>query len=101
MVNESITNEYFDFVINLFFSDTITLLDLVLFDDETAPEYSAVMAYNRFFAYLKLTSDSGDSSADNQIQELLIESGYNEADIRRFMKRKRAEESYYHGTVFS
>ena len=100
MLNKPEKNEYLDFVINLFFSDTINLLDLVLSDDESDPEYSAVMVYNRFYAYLQLTSDPGDSPADNHIQELLLESGYSETDTHRFMNRKKAEEPYYHGTIF-
>jgi len=99
MLNDVNANKYYDYVINLFFYDTISLLDLVLFDDEADPEYSAVMAYNRLLAYLKLTSDFCDSSADDRIKKLLLESGYSEADIHSFMNRKKAEEPRYEGTI--
>lgn len=104
MINNPRRNEMFDFVIGLFLSDTITMLDLVLSDDDSDPEYSAVMVYNRLFAYMSLTEDLSNlrnPSADSRIKELLIESGYKTRDIQRFMRRKKTEEAYYHGTTFS
>lgn len=100
MINNSRTNKMMDFVINLFLSDTIAMLDLVLSDDLSDPEYSAVMVYNRLYAYLSLTEESSDLSSDDQIKKYLFESGYSKIDIERFMNRKKSEEPRYHGTIF-
>lgn len=95
MKNNPERDEMLAFVIGLFLSDTITMLDLVLGDDDSNPEYSAVMVYNRLFAYITLTEDLSNLSADSRIQKLLIESGYREGDIQRFIRRKKTEEMFY------
>lgn len=51
-------------ICNYFLSDTIELLDLVLFDDVEDPQYSAITTYNRFYYYLQYMKQSNMNDED-------------------------------------
>ena len=100
MTEQCRSNDYYDFVINLFFSDTIELIDNILTDAQDDPHYSAVMAFNRLYAYLKLTSDSDRTIDEQAIVSLLQHSGYNKEDVQLLLDKKGEEEPIHRGELF-
>jgi len=99
MLNKDQEERCYDYMIHMFLSDTIELLDLVLFDDKADPHYSAVTTYNRLYAYLALTDETKERPTEERVRTFLQEAGYSGDDIRQFMEKKASEEPRFHGGI--
>ncbi|MBQ7596631.1 MAG: hypothetical protein IJU45_08210 [Clostridia bacterium] len=74
------------YIVENFLFDTITDLDMVLADSKSDPQYSAITVYKRLEAYLQY------SDKNNQdVLDFIKNSGYDENDIKLFIKKYNAE----------
>ena len=77
-----------------YFSDTIELLDLVLYYDSD-PRYSAITTLNRFWVYLQYKKMTDKSYECSNVSSLLEKIGYTPEDIALFRRKAQEERKIY------
>ena len=82
-----------------FLSDTIELFDLVLFDDEEDPQYSAITTMNRFWVYIQYQKNLNKDYACDSVASLIRQCGYPAEELERFRKKVLEERPVYHGPI--
>ena len=90
-----ILEECIEYISDLYFSDTIKLLDLVLDDDDADPQYSAITTLNRFWVYLQYKKMTDKSYECSNVSSLLEKIGYTPEDIALFRRKAQEERKIY------
>ena len=85
----------FQYMSNWYFSDTVELLDLVLYDDIEDPKYSAITALNRLWVYLQYKKSLNKDYEYSTVSSLLEKIGYTTEDIALFKRKIQNEREEY------
>ena len=89
------------YICNWYYSDTIELFDLVLYDNSEDPQYSAITTLNRFWVLLQLKRQrQGEEFENRNVSSLIEDAGYTSKDIELFRKKAREELDTYTADVF-
>ena len=93
-------DRYMRYLLDFFLQDTFELMDDVPDDDEHDPQFSAITAIERFWAYIRCEEQIDKAFPYRSVAELLRgRSCCTEDDIVRLFRKTRAERPHYHGEI--
>ncbi len=88
-------NECIEYISDWYFADTVELLDLVLDDDMTDPQYSAITTLNRLWVYLQYEQKTKENYECSDVSSLFEKMGYTSEHIALFRKKVQEERKIY------
>lgn len=92
-------NECIKYMSERYFDDTVILIDMVLCDDITDPQYSVITTLNRFLVYLQYKNIVDKDYKCSDIASALEKIGYTKEDISLLKEKAKDEYKIYIGEV--
>lgn len=92
-------NQCIKYMSERYFDDTVILIDMVLCDDITDPQYSAITTLNRFLVYLQYKNIVDKDYKCSDIASALEKIGYTREDISLLKEKAKDEYKIYIGEV--
>ena len=92
--------EKLKYLLNVMYPSIELLVDQVLEDSKTNPEYSAVAATNAIKCYIQIMEELDDARPYVDIKGFFAHNGYTDSEYCLFEEVRKKESQYYRGIQY-